>query len=183
MHKTNFKLTNREESAALILAKGIVILVAIVAYFIRLVFSTLFKLKRTLYKLAIIILLVNSALTALNTVAYAPYANASEFQYTKVPVTEKEQIVNYIYDRFGKDAPDALKVFKCESGLRPDAMNTNWSKTPGVASSYDYGVAQINTVHNVDKSFLLDWHTNIDVAYKIFSEQSWTPWTCKWVLN
>jgi hypothetical protein len=74
---------------------------------------------------------------------------------------------------FGKDAEDALKVFKCESGLKPSAfngVNTN--------GSWDAGVAQINSVHGINKKFLLNSQINIRVAKVLFDEQGWTPWVC-----
>lgn len=73
---TGYKLTKTETSLALLLAKGIVIIIAVIAYFIRLMFFTLFKLKRVLWKLAVIILIVYSSLNTLNTIAYAPPAHA-----------------------------------------------------------------------------------------------------------
>ena len=177
------KLSRNESIIVNYLALLIGLILFVIIYFFRLIFKLLFKLKRWLFRLAIVIFILYNGMITHTFYVNAPYANASEFQYTQKPQTEKEQIVKYIYDRFGSNAPEALKVFKCESGLRPDAVNTNWSKTPGVASSYDYGIAQINSVHQVGKNYLLDWHTNIDVAYKIFSEQGWTPWVCRYVLK
>lgn len=171
------KLTKQEKKIADILAKIIVIELAILFYILRFFVKTTYKLKRYLFRLAIVIFIFYNAYPVLHLVAYAPYANASEFRYTQKPQTEQEQIVNYIYDRFGKDSSDAFKVFKCESGLRPHAFHQNWT------DNWDYGIAQINTVHKVPERFLYDWHVNIDVAYVIFKEQGWTPWTCKYVLK
>ena len=171
------KLTNNETKVANVLAKGIVIILAIFFYFIRLIFKSLYRLKRFLFRLAIVIFIFYNAYTVLHLVVYAPYSNASEFRRVEKPLTEKEQIINYVIDRFGKDSQDALKVFKCESGLRPDAVGHNTN------GSSDYGIAQINSIHSVPGRFLLDWRTNIDIAYKIFSEQGWTPWTCRKVLE
>ncbi len=105
-----YKLTSREQYIANILAKGIVVVLVILFYTLSYAFKLLFKLKRWLFRLSIVILITWSAYTTLHTVAYAPYANATEFQYSQKPLTEHEQIVNYIYDVFGKDADTAFKL-------------------------------------------------------------------------
>lgn len=175
--RESYKLTSTEMKVSLLIAKFIVVILAILAYTLRAIVITLFKLKRWLFRIAIVILITHSAFSTLTQITYAPYAHATEFKRIEKPLTEKEQIINYVFDRFGKDAEDALAVFKCESGLRANAIGHNTN------GSTDYGVAQINSIHQVNGNYLLDYRTNIDIAYQIFSEQSWRPWTCSRVLN
>lgn len=87
---------------------------------------------------------------------------------------EQQKIITYIREVFGKDAEDAIKVARCESGLRADAQGTNSN------SSTDTGVFQINSVHGINPAYLKDYRINIDVAYKMFKEQGWNPWVCVW---
>ena len=79
-----------------------------------------------------------------------------------------------IIDRvFGKDAPEAKKVFTCESHLKADATHKNND------GSLDVGIAQINSVHSIPESYLKNPMINILVAKQIFDAQGWNPWTCK----
>ena len=176
-HTERLRMTTTEFKVSLALAKVIVLILAIFAYLVRALLKGLFKLKRWLFRLAILVFVVYGLTSFFTNVTYAPYANASEFPVVEKPLTERDLIVNYIHERFGVNANDALQVFKCESGLRPNAIGYNTN------GSTDWGVAQINSVHGVDGHYLLDWHTNIDIAYKIFSDQSWQPWSCRHVLN
>lgn len=171
--REKYRLTTTEQKIAILLAKFIVVILAIAAYLIRALLKGLFKLKRWLFRLAIVILITYSALNALTTITYAPYAHATEFQYVKVPQTQHDKIVNYIYDVFGKDAEDAFKVLSCENNaLKTDAQNYNSD------GSVDIGIFQINSVHQVNKVYLYDWRTNISVGYHIFKDSGWSAWTC-----
>ena len=64
-----------------------------------------------------------------------------------------------------------LAVAYGESGCRSDA----------VSPTQDFGLLQINQVHahrvNGDLTQLLNPKINIKVAYQIYSEQGWCPWT------
>lgn len=88
----------------------------------------------------------------------------------RLPQTIEEEIRAV----FGKDAEKALKVFQCESGLRPKAYNKNTN------GSIDVGLAQINSIHGVNKRFLENPSINIRVAKQLFDEQggSFGPWVC-----
>jgi len=89
-------------------------------------------------------------------------------------VSEKEQIIAYIVEVFGEDAPDAFSVLHCENrGLNPQAVNHNRNGTK------DLGIFQLNTAYwGGEENF--DWKTNIDKAYMIFERagKKFTPWTC-----
>lgn len=94
------------------------------------------------------------------------------------PKTGKEQIVAYIYEVFGKDADNAIKVLECENrGLKENAINHNRN------GSTDHGIFQINSIHLKGKAKgkdLNNYRDNIDVAKKIFDDRGWTAWTCSY---
>lgn len=92
---------------------------------------------------------------------------------TRETTTHKVKRLTYQY--FGKDAPTALRVFKCESGLRPDA----------VGSTDDYGVAQIHLPAHSKKipaddkiAWLFNPENNIKLAYQLFLSSGFNPWVC-----
>lgn len=175
------KLNNTEYKVALVLAKFIVIFFSLGVYLFKFLLIQLIRARRVIYKATLIILAV-SLTSIFQSVAYAPKVPA--FAYVEQPKTEKEQIVNYIYERFGKYGADAVRVFTCESGLNPKAFNDN-TKWGGVGR--DWGVAQINDSWQgvTNKAFLLDWHTNINMAKVIFVNrgENFDAWTCKYVLK
>lgn len=78
-----------------------------------------------------------------------------------------------ILERWGKDTPQAIAVFKAESGLRCDAYNVNTNGT------VDVGVAQLNSIHYNDDFTIadaVDCEKNLDKAYEMWKAQGWTPW-------
>lgn len=86
-----------------------------------------------------------------------------------------EQKIKHV---FGEDGEDAIRVFKCESGLQSkcnDGLNSN--------GSVDCGIAQINSIHGVPRRFLLNEDVSLQVAKQIFDQQGWNPWVCKKVLK
>lgn len=91
---------------------------------------------------------------------------------TPSPTPNPQQLViEEIREVFGKNADDAIKVFSCESGLKSkcnDGLNKN--------GSVDCGVGQINTVHGINRKWLLKPEINIRVAKQLFDEQGWNPW-------
>lgn len=86
---------------------------------------------------------------------------------TPVPLTETQQIIKEIERVFGKDAPTAIRVARCESGLKSNAVNKK---------TLDYGIFQINKVHAVNPKFLMDWRINIQIAKHLFEKSGWNPW-------
>ena len=97
-------------------------------------------------------------------------------QTTPEPKTEKQQIIDYITEVFGEDAPDAFNILYCENRQldhRVVGRNRN--------GSIDEGVFQINSIHG--KTNMKDWKTNIDYAKTIFDRQGWRPWTCATRIN
>lgn len=86
-----------------------------------------------------------------------------------------EGIENYIRWKFGKDAEMALKIAYCESRFHSNSIG-------GVG---ERGLFQIHPIHTrrIEK---LGWtfddmfnpYRNTDLAYILFKEQGWEPWSC-----
>ena len=114
--------------------------------------------------------------------AYAQEQKIKEL--TQEPATEKEKIVLYIKQTFGKYSDSALKIAKCESGLRPMAKNDN-TQWGGVG--VDRGIFQLNNVYQkIDNAnFLYDYKLNINMAWVIFKSAgyNWHLWTCSKTLG
>jgi Lysozyme like domain len=86
-------------------------------------------------------------------------------------------IINQV---FGANAPEALNVARCESGLNPAARNPNV-----VAGSYPAGLFQIlypSTWSTTPEAGLspYDATANAEAAYAIFTRDgnSWREWSC-----
>lgn len=91
--------------------------------------------------------------------------------------SQQEQIVAFIKQTFGEDSEDAIAIAKCESGLRPNAINHNTDAN----QTTDYGVFQINDHwQGVDNTnFLFDYKINILMAKAIFDGRgNWSAWVC-----
>jgi hypothetical protein len=92
---------------------------------------------------------------------------------------ETEAIREEIRNTFGEHADKAFKVLSCENAsLNPKAVNTAGNSPEG---SRDMGIFQINEYwQGVHAKFLLNWKTNIRLAYQIFEENgySFERWTC-----
>lgn len=89
----------------------------------------------------------------------------------------REPTVDELMDTyFGDVKVAAYKVFKCESGMRPKAINHNTN------GSTDRGIAQINSVHarkvNGDLDSLFEPKVNLKVARQIYNASGWNPWVC-----
>lgn len=99
----------------------------------------------------------------------------------KEDLPEIEQIKSYIREVFGKESDNAFKVLSCENkALNPKATNHNRN------GSIDRGIFQINSVHDNGKAKgkdMFNFEDNIDVAYKIYEEQGWSPWTCSHMIG
>lgn len=91
-----------------------------------------------------------------------------------VQYQEPEGVEEYVRYVFGDEADNALAVFRCESGLRPDAYNPSNSN-----GSTDTGIAQINSIHGIREKWLKNYKINILVAKQLFDEHGhWGPWVC-----
>jgi len=96
---------------------------------------------------------------------------------------KNDPIRKEIYMTFGQTntevAIQALAIAQCESGMRPTAKNRNTNGTE------DYGVFQINTVHQkrFGTLYKTDPSENIHVAYEIYKKQGFHPWVCARILG
>ena len=105
--------------------------------------------------------------------------------------SEKQQIMAYIVQVFGEDAPDAIQIAKCESGLNPETIgDTNlMSHNNGELVGDSIGIFQVRTGGegwNRAKAngmsaeefrvYLKDYKKNIDYAKTIFDQEGWSPW-------
>ena len=96
------------------------------------------------------------------------------------PLTEREQIVAYVKEVFGPDAPRAFKILECENrSMNPRALNDN---TLWGGRGIDKGLWQINTSWQgvTNDKFLFDWRINTLMAKKIFDDWggNFRAWTC-----
>lgn len=111
--------------------------------------------------------------TTVEVVKAAPVAVQSQPAVsTPTPTPVPTSIPEMIQATFGKDTPAALKVAKCESGMRANA----------ISPTHDYGVFQINMAaqgwradHNIN--ILLTASDNIKIAKQIYKEHGdWSAW-------
>lgn len=98
----------------------------------------------------------------------------------KIDTPEKEDIVKYIRQVFGKHSDKALLLLTCEnSDIDPNAKNTAGNSPAG---STDWGVFQINDYWQeiYNPAFLTDYKINTLVAHNIFTRdgESFKLWTC-----
>ena len=99
-----------------------------------------------------------------------------------VSVKREPTIDSLMTHYFGDVKVAAYKVFNCESGMNPKATHVNSD------GSTDRGLAQVNSVHvkkvNGDLDSLYIPKVNIRVARQIYDASgSFSPWTCKYVLD
>lgn len=93
--------------------------------------------------------------------------------------TTEEQIIAYIWEKFGYEAESAFAILSCENGkLDPYAINIYNSD-----GSIDVGIFQINSIHGYSVEYLQDWKNNIDMAYGIFERDGWSAWSCSWKIG
>ena len=92
----------------------------------------------------------------------------------QVSLPIRDKVIAEINSVFGKKAPQALAVARCESGFDPDRVNINSNL------SRDYSVFQINDrvwTKVFGEGFKTDWKENIQVAKAIFDRNGdWRAW-------
>jgi len=92
--------------------------------------------------------------------------------------TEKCQVLQYITEKFGERAADAIVIIRTCENSTFDQSRTNHNRNGTV----DYGIFQINSIHEkrYGGAFKTDWKANIDVAFEIYKSagEKFTPWTC-----
>lgn len=112
---------------------------------------------------------------------YFTLEDAQEVAFTTTHKTSnalKTEIEAYIRATFKQDGEIMVAIAKCESGLRPEAVNWGDAKITGLPSQ---GIFQINAPYNEK---LFDWKYNVDVAYKDFYlKRGIQPWSCSKILG
>jgi len=112
---------------------------------------------------------------------YFTLEDAQEVAFTTTHKTSnalKTEIEAYIRATFKQDGQIMVAIAKCESGLRPEAVNWGDAKITGLPSQ---GIFQINAPYN---EALFDWKYNVDVAYKDFYlKRGIQPWSCAKILG
>jgi hypothetical protein len=98
------KLTKAEQLLVDNIAKFIVIILAIIFYFLRLIVKLLYRLKKWLFKFLIIFLVIRGSLAVLTPIVYAPKAEA---QYTQFLTSKQDQYIYTYATRFQR--PDKGK--------------------------------------------------------------------------
>lgn len=169
------RLTNKNIADKI--AQGIVILLIVLEKLIKVLSRLIWRFKRIEFKLlcALIGLLIVMSLTP---IAQAPAQDMNGYVKVEKPLTERQQIINYIYQVFGDQADNAYKVLACENGrLNPNAQGHNTNNT------VDTGIFQVNSIHGVPEAYLKDWRTNIDIAYQIYKGSGWGAWSCATYYN
>ncbi|MCB0385041.1 MAG: transglycosylase SLT domain-containing protein [Bdellovibrionales bacterium] len=80
-------------------------------------------------------------------------------------------------EHFPEDAPTAIAIAQCESGLKPEAYNPK-----NYDGSVDRGLLQLNSTHDARmKSLGLDpWdpEDNVKFARILYDESGFRPWVC-----
>lgn len=101
--------------------------------------------------------------------------------HTQVEIVtpQQKEIIDFIKQTFGDDAPKAFQLLGCEnSSLNPHAVNTAGNFPKG---SRDLGIFQVNEYwQGVNAKFLLDYKINVMIAKKIFDDDggSFKMWSC-----
>lgn len=111
------------------------------------------------------------------TLSPCPDTGCVMLQVKKVEASEtikqSQTIEDKIRAMFPEDPDMAVKIAKCESGMRANAFNGKNRN-----GSWDAGVMQINSVHKYSKEYLFDVDNNLKVARKLYDRQGWSPWVC-----
>ena len=86
----------------------------------------------------------------------------------------KTEIIAYIAKVWEKEGvyeqARAISCFVSESGLRANAYNFNSNGT------YDAGISQLNSIHNLPDEVVYDPYKNIDYAFKLYKRRGWQSW-------
>jgi hypothetical protein len=85
--------------------------------------------------------------------------------------TTQEAMIGVIKKVWRKDWKIGVALARCESGLRPDAVN-RYNRN----GSVDVGLLQVNSVHGISEKDLLNPYANAGYAYAIYNEQGTGPW-------
>lgn len=115
---------------------------------------------------------------------YEGVVTAAAKQPTRVATKESEHAAHFepgsveqmILDVFGDAGPQALRVANCESHYNPDAYNP--SGASGVFQIMMPTHAWRFVEHGWTAGDVFDAYRNIVVAYDIWLDSGWRPWSC-----
>lgn len=110
-----------------------------------------------------------------------------------VVLSEKEQIIQYITEVFGKDAPDAIKIMQCESRGNPETVGDthimSYDHKWGEMVGDSIGLFQIRVggegwnrarANSMSADEFRKWlrvpNNNIKYAKTIFDKRGWSAW-------
>lgn len=126
------------------------------------------------------IILINSLFNAPKT---SPQPLGQTIEVKRVKVAEAKErpfcnnVINCIRDvgeelgRDNKTIMTMIRIAKCESGYRAEAINVNTNRT------IDRGVFQVNSIHKaLSNKDAFDYESNIRFAYQLQGKQGFTPW-------
>lgn len=102
--------------------------------------------------------------------------------------SETCQIINYIAQKFQKDADEAIAIVRtCENGTFDPYRVSGLNIQKSGRRSYDVGIFQINVDENNTEEIerLKDWKYNVDRAYSKYkaSKNTFYQWSCSHVVN
>jgi hypothetical protein len=124
----------------------------------------------------------------------------SEPEPTVAPeLSQKQEIIQYIVEVFGDDAPEALMIVRCESRFQPERIGDKgimlYDATHDEMVGDSVGLFQIRTggegwnrarANNMTadefRTHLKNYKNNVDYAKTIYDRGEWSAWTCKKVL-
>jgi len=105
-------------------------------------------------------------------VVIVPEVKADENPFCYDPI----DCIRDVGEQMGKTNQEIMtmiRIAKCESGLRPEALGVNRN------GSVDRGVLQINSVHkDLSNKDAFDFEKNIRYGWKLQSSQGFRPWVC-----
>ncbi len=100
--------------------------------------------------------------------------------------TLEQKITNKINELWGAEATLAKAIFMGESHLNPNAVGYNcryngkstWCKSGDEANAWsvDCGLTQKNVLGTSCPAELMDWETNLKVAYELYLHRGFQPW-------
>lgn len=77
-----------------------------------------------------------------------------------------------IRDIFAEDGEDAIKIARCESGIKANAVNYEDSKLNGHVSR---GLFQLSEINGKLENWQ-DPETNANAALQLYKSRGWKPW-------
>ena len=100
------------------------------------------------------------------------YISSLGSQYNAFEKPKKRSLKSIIAE-YGWDTQVAYAVMKAESGGNPSAVNWNDVHKGCIGS---FGLFQLGCMHGARED-LLNAEKNVEIAYKLWRRDGWSPWT------